>query len=143
MEPIVKNGWEIYFHREFASQYTDFTDQVTKLKASLVPQKYGSHPTVKLFGHLVQIIDQVIPENPQAPYFALHDDLKSFSRVKKKGLPDRHRLFFKVFPKEQRIVILWLGYPRKEGDKNDCYTVFSKRVSRGEYPSNFDDLVKP
>jgi toxin YhaV len=142
MEPIVNNGWEIYFHHDFALQYATFIDQLEKLEAKLSFKEYASHSTVKLFGHLIQILETVIPADPLAPYFALHDDLQSFSRVKKKGLPDRYRLFFKVFPQERRIVILWLGHPRKDGDKKDCYAVFSKQVKRGEYPNSFDDLTK-
>lgn len=26
------------------------------------------------------------------------------------------------------IIILWLGFPRKEGDKKDCYQVFTKKL---------------
>jgi toxin YhaV len=141
MEPNTINGWEIYFHQGFAVQYAELVGQVGKLKASLPPKKFASHTTVKRFGHLVEILETVIPENPLAPYFALKDDLKAFSRVKKKGLPDRYRLFFKVFPESKRIVILWLGYPRKDGDKNNCYAVFAKRVKQGEYPEHFEDLV--
>jgi toxin YhaV len=138
---IVNNGWEIYFHREFATQYADFIDRLTKLEAKLPSQEYASHATVKLFGHLIQILENVIPADPLAPYFSLQGDLKAFSRVKKKGLPDRYRLFFKVFPEEKRIVILWLGYPRKDGDKRDCYAVFSQRVKRGDFPDSFESLT--
>lgn len=52
-----------------------------------------------------------------------------------------YRLFFKVFQERSSIVILWMGYPRKEGSKIDCYTVFKKKVSRGEVPANFNDLM--
>jgi toxin YhaV len=143
MEPIISNSeWAIYFHRGFSDQYIELLDEVENLEQQRSPTEYASHPTVKLFGHLIDIIENVIPADPQASYFALQNDLKSFSRVKKKGLPDRYRLFFRVFPQEKRIVILWLGYPRKEGDKRDCYAVFSQRVKRGEYPNSFDDLTK-
>ncbi|WP_442949696.1 type II toxin-antitoxin system YhaV family toxin [Nostoc sp.] len=42
----------------------------------------------------------------------------------------RDKLLFRAFDTEQLkvIVILWLGFPRKEGAKNDCYQVFTKMV---------------
>jgi toxin YhaV len=143
MEPIERNGWEIYFHRDFALQYAEFLERLEKLAGQLSPKEYASHATVKLFGHLLRILETVIPDDPFAAYFSLQDDLQAFSRVKKKGLPDRYRLFFKVFPNQKRIVILWLGYPRKQGDKRDCYAVFSQRVKRGQYPDSFDTLMDP
>ncbi len=59
------------------------------------------------------------------------------------GLPQRYRLFFKVFDTAEMkaIVIIWLGHPQKEGDKNDCYKVFTKMVDRGEFPENLDELI--
>ncbi len=51
------------------------------------------------------------------------------------GLPERYRLFFRAFKKQKIIIILWLGFPRKEGDKKDCYQVFTKKVENGEFPN--------
>ena len=28
-------------------------------------------------------------------------------------------------------MILWLGYPRRDGDRNDCFAVFTRLVQRG------------
>ena len=39
------------------------------------------------------------------------------------------------------IVIIWLGYPRKEGYKNDCHNVFTKMVDRGKFPENLGGLI--
>ena len=92
--------------------------------------------------------------------------MDKYSRLKKMGLPNRYRLFFKVFPQQKVIIILWLGFPRKderptapigakslrdagalapfgvrrkgtreeEGDKKDCYRVFTKMVKKGQFP---------
>jgi toxin YhaV len=59
------------------------------------------------------------------------------------GLPERYRLFFRVFdtPELKAIVILWLGFPRKEGVKNNCYAVFTKMVTRGKFPDSLDELL--
>ena len=35
---------------------------------------------------------------------------------------------------------MWLGFPCKEGDKKDCYQVFTKKVENGDFPEcNLDD----
>lgn len=28
------------------------------------------------------------------------------------------------------MILLWLGYPRRDGDRNDCYAVFTRLVQR-------------
>jgi toxin YhaV len=41
----------------------------------------------------------------------------------------------------QVIIVLWLGYPRKAGDKRDCYEVFTKMVSNGDFPGSLLELL--
>ena len=74
----------------------------------------------------MRAIKETIPADPLASRFALTGSLKRYSRVKKMGIPNRYRLFFRVFKSEEQksVFILWLGYPRREGDKKDCYAVF-------------------
>jgi toxin YhaV len=50
-------------------------------------------------------------------------------------------LFFRAFDEQKTIIILWLGFPRKEGDKKDCYRVFSKLVANGEFPENMTTFL--
>ena len=57
------------------------------------------------------------------------------------GLPERYRLFFRVFKEQKIIIILWLGFPRKEGDKKDCYQVFTKKVENSDFPENVDQFM--
>jgi toxin YhaV len=40
------------------------------------------------------------------------------------------------------LLILWLGFPRKQGDRNDCYAVFQRMVSRGDFPSDWESLQR-
>jgi toxin YhaV len=85
-------------------------------------------------------IKEKIPNDPFASYFALKRPLQKYSRQKKMGLPAPYRLFFRVFKEANTIIIFWLGFPRKEGDKKDCYYVFSKLVSKGEFPEDMETL---
>jgi toxin YhaV len=57
------------------------------------------------------------------------------------GLPQRYRLFFRAFATRKVIIILWLGFPRKEGDRRDCYQVFSRMVANGKLPDSYESLV--
>jgi toxin YhaV len=137
-------GWEIYFHPElFARQYQELFAKVKILQTNLSPDDYKTHAAVKLLTAIAIGIEEKIPSDPFAAHFALTGALKRYSRMKKMGLPGRYRLFFRVFDTIEMkvIVILWLGYPRKEGDKNDCYKVFTQMVNRGNFPEDMSNLI--
>jgi hypothetical protein len=59
-------------------------------------------------------------------------------------LPDRTRLFFRPFEAEGRhlLLILWLGFPRKDVDRNDCYAAFTRQVQCGELRENWETLQR-
>lgn len=90
---------------------------------------------------LLEGIKNKIPSDPFASHFALQKPLEKYCRLKKMGLNERYRLFFRASSEKQIIIVLWLGYPRKEGDKKDCYAVFKKMVNRGQFPESIDELV--
>lgn len=141
---LAAQGWEIYFHPElFDRQYQELFARVQTLKTNLNPDDYKTHATVKLLTAIAIGIEEKIASDPFAAHFALTGALKRYSRMKKMGLPGRYRLFFRVFDTAEMkaIVILWLGYPRKEGDKNDCYEVFTKMVNRGDFPEDMSELI--
>lgn len=135
------NGWTILFHPLFDDQWQQLLNLVKSLRSRLSQEDFVQHPQVKLFKALTVGIEEKIPNEPLASYFALRKPLDKYSRLKKMGLPNRYRLFFKVFPQQKVIVILWLGFPRKEGDKKDCYRVFAKMVKKGRFPLALKDLV--
>lgn len=141
---MIRNGWRIYFiKRLFGKQRRDLQAKVRQLKQTLPVADYYSHATVKLYTAIMVAIKEKIPEDPFASQFVLQGLLKKYGRVKKMGLPDRYRLFFRALqtPDHKAIFILWLGYPRKAGDKNDCCQAFTKMVEKGEFPDSFDDLL--
>lgn len=125
--PLVRHGWEIAFQPQlFARQYA-------QLKAD-----------VSLLAAVMEGIKERIAADPYASRFALTGPLRRFGRLKGLGLPDRYRLFFRPFEADGRrlLLILWLGYPRKDGDRNDCYAVFSRLVQRGELPEDWESLQR-
>ena len=151
------NGWTILFHPLFNDQWQQLLNLVKSLRSRLSQEDFGRHPQVKLFKALTVGIEEKIPNDPLASYFSLRKPLDKYSRLKKMGLPNRYRLFFKVFPQQKAIIILWLGFPRKtsdpaspsgarerarkEGDKKDCYRVFAKMVKKGQFPLSLKDLI--
>ena len=130
------------FHPLFSNQRQEILERVKSLRSRLSSQDFVRHPQVKLFKALTVGIEEKIPQDPLASHFALRKPLEKYSRLKKMGLPNRYRLFFKVFPEQKTIIILWLGFPRKEGDKKDCYRIFAKMVQRGQFPLVLEDIVK-
>ena len=144
MSAIIRNGWEIYFHRDlFGQQRRELKEQVNQLKIKLSPTEFVKHPTVKLLAAVMTGIKEKIVLDPFAPHFALKGSLRHYGRLKGMGLSDRHRLFFRAFESGDRkvLIILWLGFPRKQGDKNDCYEVFSRMVSNGDFPDTLEKLL--
>jgi toxin YhaV len=144
MANFVSNGWEIYFHPQlFGTQYQELFNRVSQLRDKLPEAEFKTHATVKLFAAITVVIETKIPSDPLANHFALIGALKGYGRVKKMGLPKRYRLFFRAFetPQMKAITILWLGFPGKEGAKDDCYEVFTKMVTRGTFPDNLDELI--
>jgi toxin YhaV len=125
----------------FNDQWQQLFNLVKSLRSRLSQEDFVQHPQVKLFKALTVGIEEKIPNDPLASYFALRKPLDKYSRLKKMGLPNRYRLFFKVFPQQKVIIILWLGFPRKEGDKKDCYCVFAKMVKKGQFPLSLKDLI--
>ena len=144
MSALIRNGWEIYFHKQlFGKQRRQLRDRVKQLKAELAEADYLTHPDVKLLAAVMVGIKEKIAIDPLAAQFALTGPLRRYGRMKGMGLPNRYRLFFRAFSSEDRqvIIVLWLGYPRKDGDKKDCYEVFTKMVGNGDFPDNLQELL--
>ena len=116
-----------------------------QLKAELPEADYLGHPDVKLLAAVMVGIKEKIVLDPLATQFALTASLRRYGSMKGMGLPHRYRLFFRAFTSEERqvLIVLWLGYPRKAGDKRDCYEVFTKMVCNGDFPDDLQDLLMP
>jgi toxin YhaV len=141
MKPFDANGWTILFYTDFQLQWADLTAKVMKLKSKLDSQEFVIHPDVKLLKAIDSGIREKISLDPFASHFELQRPLERYGRLKKMGLPQRYRLFFRAFADRRVIIILWLGFPRKEGDRRDCYQVFSKMVANGNIPNSYESLV--
>lgn len=134
------NGWQIFFYPLFNQQLVELRNRVRILKNELPKEEFIKHSDVKLLKALNIGIKEKITQDSFASYFVLQKPLQKYGCLKKMGLPERYRLFFRAFEEQKIIIILWLGYPRKEGDKDDCYQFFTKKVKNGEFPDSINDL---
>ncbi|MCV3217432.1 type II toxin-antitoxin system YhaV family toxin [Plectonema radiosum NIES-515] len=134
------NEWQIFFYPLFNDQWVELRNRVRSLKNDLSKEEFLTHSDVKLLKALNIGIKEKIPQDPFNSHFILQKPLQKYGRLKKMGLPERYRLFFRAFKEQKIIIILWLGFPRKEGDKKDCYKVFTKKVKNGEFPESIDEF---
>ena len=133
---IEVNGWKIYFYSVFNEQFQELIESSVKFKERDTPKQYKERFKPKLLKALQRAIKESIPNDLFSKDFELKGDLSNYRRVKWVGIFDRYRLFFRVDVEQDSIVILWLGYPRNEGGKNDCYRVFGKMVENGDFPAD-------
>lgn len=141
MAPLEINGWKIYLHPLIAQQEQQLRHRSLKLEENLTQKEYKRHETVKLFTSLTRSILEFVPANPEDKQYELYENLHPYKRLKGKGLPDRYRIFFRLFSDKKTIVFLWLGYPRKDGSKDDCYAVFARMIAKKEFPSDVESLI--
>lgn len=143
--PLQRHGWQIAFQPQlFARQYAELKAEVRRLKQELEPETFAQHPQVKLLAVVMEGIKEQIAADPYASRIAPSGPLRRYGRLKGAGLPDRYRLFVRPLEADgQRLLlILWLGFPRKEGDRNDCYAAFSRMVRRGDFPEDWESLQR-
>lgn len=97
----------------------------------------NSHPGVKKLRIVDECIDTLIPHDPFHPDRALAGSLSNVYRVKK----GRMRICYVGSSKEATLVILYISEtPRKQGDKQDPYALFTKLVMSGQYDKIFSQL---
>ena len=139
--PFVCNGWSIVFGPRFAARFSEMVERATGLRAKLSEEEYRRHPDVKLLTAVQRAITDIIPANPNAAEFRLRGDLGNFRRLKKRGLPERYRLFYTYSSTAKAIILLYLNDAntlRAEGSGNDPYVVFSGLVASGDVGPDFE-----
>lgn len=109
-----------------------FEEASEKLKAG-----DSSHPKVKLLRMVDDCLDNIIPHDPFNPQRSLRGALANLFRVKK----GRLRICYTGSSAVLKIIVLYIAEtPRKEGDKNDPYEIFTQMVMSGKYDHVFDKL---
>jgi toxin YhaV len=138
--PPLINGWLVLFHSAFDRRYVALQGEARELKERLSTQQYAQHPRVMLLAAVTRLIAEIVPDDPNAPDFRLHDELSTCRRAKGHGLPQRYRLFWVFSERNKTIIFLYLNDEetlRKEGARSDPYAVFARLVARGEIGADF------
>ena len=96
-----------------------------------------SNSKVTRFNMVEEALDKIIPHDPFAPDRSLSGPLSGIFRVKK----GRLRICYVGSSAHKRIIILYISdTPRKAGDANDPYALFTKLVASGKYDEFFGKL---
>ena len=91
-------------------------------------EKSSSHHTT--FRMVQEVITTIIPRNPIDRSYGLSAPLSKFFRIKK----GRMRICWATNSATKKVTILFISETmRKEGDANDPYNIFTKRVLSGEF----------
>lgn len=140
--------WRIFYFKIFDEIYRALVRDVIEVK-NKNPDGYKHHPKTKLLRSVRDKIRSDIPNNPADSDFALGNTLgkkyNSWKRVKKRGLPNRYRLFFKYNSIDKAIVIAWLNNEsclRKDGSQRDVYRVFLKMLHTKQIPTKWNVLKR-
>jgi toxin YhaV len=137
---LIIGGWKFLAWPAFDMRWTALIRAVTKQRTA-EPGRAPSSPEAKLLAALVHVLRDRVARDPNAKDFRLRKDLGAWRRVKFLG---RLRLFYRFSSRHRIIVLTWLNDEnmlRKEGSSTDPYVVFSRMLSNGEVPSDWNALV--
>ncbi len=142
--PQVINGWTLYLHPLFATQYDALAQRVMQLKEK-DPIGYVKKNETKRFAAIHKLIFEVIPKDPTLPEYrqgsTLGDKYKHWFRAK---FFQQYRLFFRFHKHSKTIVYGWVNDEKNKrayGSKTDAYRVFTKLLRSGHPPDDWAALL--
>jgi toxin YhaV len=137
MSPLTCNGWTIFFHPLFYAQWHSLVEKVKRLKYKLEPSDFVVHADVKLLKALDVGIKEKIPLVPFASYFVLQKPLQKYGRLKKMGLPNRMRLFFRAFKEKKSLSSFGWDFPVKKATRKTAIKYFPRKFSTESFPNHW------
>jgi len=143
--PLLINGWKLFAHPLFLSQFEALLAQVELLRQQH-PDGYGRKKPAKLLAAISKLIFDVIPQDPARPEYRLGDTLgdeyKHWFRAK---FYQQYRLFFRYHKASKVIVFAWVNDEdslRAYGSSEDAYRVFRRMLESGHPPNDWDGLLE-
>ena len=140
-----QHDWTLLFHHHLIGQ-------MMKLRAAVLraqendPEGFESNANVKFFRALVQLIQDVVPNNPARDEYRQGNTMgPAYRHWRRAKLGRRYQLFFRYDSKAKMIVYAWINDEqslRSSGSKSDPYAVFEKMLGRGNPPDDWNALVK-
>ena len=140
-----RHGWTLLFHHQLIAQMMKLRTAVL-LAQENDPEGFESNTNVKFFRALVQLIQDVVPNNPARDEYRQGNTMgPAYRHWRRAKLGRRYRLFFRYDSKAKVIVYAWINGEqslRSSGSKSDPYAVFEKMLGRGNPPDDWNALVK-
>jgi toxin YhaV len=143
----VVQGWTLAFHACLLDQVEHLVvaaEEEVKRAGPSGANRPG--PNQKLLAHVLDLMFEAIPRDPNAPEYRLGHTLgreyAHWRRAKTGG--GRYRLFFRFRSDARLIVFAWINDEeslRTYGSATDAYRVFADRLARGAPPDDWDTLV--
>ncbi|MGI8933330.1 MAG: type II toxin-antitoxin system YhaV family toxin [Phormidesmis sp.] len=143
-EKTIINGWAVFAHDQFLTQFETLLSEVNGLRERY-PQQYQAKNATKRLEAIVKLAFDVIPQDPTRDTYCqggtLGDENKHWFRAK---FYQQYRLFFRYHLESKVIVFGWVNDPETKwayDSKTDAYRVFKKMIERGNPPNDWDDLL--
>ncbi len=143
--PLAINGWSIFAHPLFLSQFEDLLAQVESLRQKY-PKDYKKKNAAKRLAAVAKLAFDDIPQDPTRPDYrqgmTLGDDYKHWFRAK---FFQQYRLFFRYHQESKIIVFAWVNdedSKRSYESNRDAYRVCKKMLDSGQPPNDWNDLLK-
>jgi toxin YhaV len=143
--PLVINGWSIYAHPLFLSQFNDLVKQVERLRQK-IPKGYKQKNATKRLAAIAKLAFEVIPQDPSRREYrqgtTLGDDYTHWFRAK---FFQQYRLFFRYHQESKILLIAWVNdenSKRAYESNTDAYLVFRKMLDSGYPPDDWNELLK-
>ncbi len=137
-------GWTLAFHPCLLDQI----ERLAVAAAKEVKRARVDHPgpDQKLLAHVLDLMFDAIPRDPNAPAYRLGHTLGREQAHWRRGKTGRgrYRLFFRFRSDARLIVFAWINDEeslRTHGSATDAYRVFTDRLARGTPPDGWDALL--
>ena len=137
-------GWTLFFHNCLIEQLHKLT-HATQRAERRDPQRFASNPNAKLLEAVSRLMLDVIPQDPARAGYRQGNTLGArYRHWRRAKIGGRSRLFFRYDAKAKVMVYAWVNDQRtlrSSGSKTDPYTVFAKRLARGNPLDDWAALI--
>jgi toxin YhaV len=143
-----RHGWRLFLHPAFKGTFDRLVAELAELAEleQARPRDHRSHPKAKLLRRIVDLILDEIPSDRASPKYRQGTTLGGAHRHWRRAkFLRRFRLFFRYSEKERIIIYAWINDEntlRMAGVRSDPYAVFRRRLSGGDPPDSWDDLMR-
>lgn len=141
---LVVNGWNLLAHPLFLQQVETLISKVALLKAKR-PGDYHKKNAAKRLAAIATLAFETIPEDPSRAEYRQGSTLgPAYTHWFRAKFFQQYRLFFRYHQDSKIIVYAWVNdedTKRAYDSESDAYRVFSKMLTAGKPPNDWNALV--